>query len=196
MLFLPYLFVIGRWKESLISVFFYFLAILGTIVVFGVAHVQSYLFHEVPILIAFEGRDIYYNQSLSAFFSRIASRDIAQTATIVSSIFILVLSLFFAKKQNRIVDIATLFLPVFLLVEPLGWQHHHVFLLPAYLWLWYRGKHRVFLVLSFLLISWNIKEPHTVLQPLLLSHGFFGVMIFFCLSFILKREERSVKKTR
>lgn len=180
-IFLPFLFLLGYWQESVTSLVSYVGLSMSIGVLFGFDYFVSYIQKEVPPLLVFSGREIYYNQSLGGFFSRHFFVGIAKLLTQLTSLSLLG-GLVFIRRKN-IVDFLCLFLPIFLLIEPLGWQHHFVFILPVYLWLWYKRTNRGLLILSYLLISLNF--PHPEFYPVIFrSHGFFGAVILCILSIL------------
>ncbi|MCX8008969.1 MAG: DUF2029 domain-containing protein [Patescibacteria group bacterium] len=173
----PILFIMGKWRACIGAIVLYVIATWFIVVVFGYEYILSYVQHELPILLEFRGREIYYNQSLAAFFSRVLPLDIARIATFGVSIILLIVCMLFSRNARDWVGVFSIVLPIFLLIEPLAWQHHAVFILPVYIWLWFTGSYRLLLIISFILISWNIKNPQIIHNPFMLSHGFFGIVI-------------------
>lgn len=154
----------------------------------------SYITNMAPVLMKFEGRAIYYNQGIQSFIERTVGNS---GALISQALSILVLSISYGKlfkmKSRDPFIVLGLLSPMLLLVEPLSWQHHTVFLLPTFISVWktFIQKKRVnlwvwILAASFLLISWNIKNPLNVVQngfgAVVLSHGFIGVLFVWLLS--------------
>jgi len=97
----------------------------------------------------------------------------------------------FWKKRVLFPDIIWKSLPIFILVEPIAWQHHFVFLIPTYIWLWV--KHAPFLVrmmlaISYLLVSWNFASSGFLatmpLGWLLASHATVGAILLWFVSLI------------
>ena len=157
---------------------------------------MSYLQDMVPTLTRFSGREIYYNQGIQS----IIARTVGQSGTLVATVLCFTAAAFsviaiVSKKKYTAIAILAIGLPMLLLIEPLSWQHHAVFLWPTYVLLFYNEKLRrsrvftAFLIVSILLISWNIKNPVYWLQSpvswVVLSHGFFGVLIAWTMAMLL-----------
>jgi hypothetical protein len=181
----PYLVLMGYWRISVGAMLLYAGATFVTAAGFGVEYFLSYIQKEVPPLLVFAGREIYYNQSLGAFFSRVFSQEMAKILTQITSLGLLGGLAIVAKRTYSIVLFLSFFLAIFLLVEPLGWQHHFVFVLPVYIVLWYKNVSRITLALSYLLISWNFKQPEFIDNPIVLSHAFLGVVILLLINGII-----------
>lgn len=132
----------------------------------------------VPQLMIFVGRGLYYNQGLGAFLSRLLPNALAGELTFWISALLVIGGLWFIWNKKLTLQKSILFfIPIFLLVEPLSWQHHYVFLLPVFVWLWYRTKHRLLLLLSYVLVAINIPFA----QGMFLSHVFFGNVLLLSL---------------
>lgn len=195
---LAFLFVVGKWKVASGAFMLYCLFSLCIALVFGFDYFLSYVTLEVPQLTEFIGRDIYYNQAYSAFFSRAfplpTAKAITQVLTLVT---LLGTKIFIRKRRVAIPLFILLFLPVFLLVEPLGWQHHFVFILPVYMVFW-SMSHTVIekgiLIFSFLLVSLNIPNPSgftgMVSTTFVLSHAFWGNVVLLSFGLYLLRDSK------
>ncbi|MDO8451274.1 MAG: glycosyltransferase family 87 protein [bacterium] len=133
---------------------------------FGWQTYAEYVRSVVPALGSFEGRDIYYNQGISGFFSRFFDSGIASVATLaVSLVLILVLVVFIRAIRPQPFALLVLTLPVMLLIEPLSWQHHYVFLLPVLLSVWMKARTfsvQLLVIFFYLLISMNVKNPQAL----------------------------------
>ncbi|MCX6794216.1 MAG: hypothetical protein NTY06_03890 [Candidatus Gottesmanbacteria bacterium] len=147
----------------------------------------------------FSGRDLYYNQGLGSFFSRVLPLRLAGDLTQWGSLLLVVSGLWFVwRKRLSIIHSVFLFLPIFLLVEPLSWQHHYVFLLPVYVWVaWTLRKNIpgvVLLAFSYILVGANIAYPFALRSlpgsALLLSHVLFGnfILVSLVLGILNKRK--------
>lgn len=195
LLLFPYLFLTEYWRVAFGTFITYSIVSFFTGIVFGFEYYQSYVFNEVVPLMVFKGRDIYYNQSFAGFFSRILAIPIAEQITKITTVVVLgglgirkILDRLQKRKQT-LVQLALLFLPIVVLVEPLAWQHHFVFILPVYIWLWYKPllkSERSCLILSYVLVALNIKQPNIFMDFLshmfILSHVFWGTALLFLIS--------------
>ncbi len=158
----------------------------GFILFFGFHDFQEYG-KIVPELLKFTGREIYYNQSVSGMMARLFVIDVAQVATMIMNITIVFGFMWksFSQKSTTFFTIS-MGAAVITLIEPLGWQHHFVFLIPAFYyiyWNFHAFNIRALLVLSYILIGINIKQPEnlyfTFAGGLLLSHVTIGAMIIY-----------------
>lgn len=151
------------------------------------------------------GIQTYYNQSLSGFmartFNNFALTQWVNYILVLTGVFFLVL--YYRKPVKNyfiseliIWNISIIYL---LLLAPFAWQYHFViiiFPLVTTFYIIYRKKifYRLFffLILSYLLIGWNIKNPNTIyhqsiLGSILLSHVFFGSLILLFVNYSLLR---------
>ncbi len=191
LLVLPFLMFSGYWYIAIVAGLLYGVESLLVSVIFGFSYFYSYINNQMPEFLSFSGRDIYFNQSISGFFSRIFFIPIAQWCTRIATgliggvggIEVVIRRL--QKKTIKLHQLMYLFLPILVLVEPLGWQHHYVFLLPVYIWMWYEDLQiveRIVLVVSFILVSINITTPvlynsSIFYKTFLLSHDFWGAIL-------------------
>ncbi len=167
------------------------LATFLTGAVFGWTQWITYLKETVPPLLVYHGREIYYNQGVGGAMARVFPLDLARVITMATTIILLLGTLILVRRKQLIpAEAMALFSPVLLLVEPLSWQHHYVFLLPTFFWLWMKIKNDrrtvTLFIISYLLIAWNIRQPvalsGTLPGNILLSHVFAGNIILYCLS--------------
>ncbi len=140
-----------------------------------------YYVQTLPQLLVFAGRSIYYNQGLGAFLSRTLPNTLAGELTLWISLLLVVCAIWFIwNKRLPLRSSIMLFIPIFLLVEPLSWQHHYVFLLPVYVWLAGRIKRPALWTvfwLSYALVAINFQNP----SSFFLSHVFFGNVLLLSL---------------
>lgn len=131
---------------------------------------------------------VYYNQGLSGLLVRAGF--IQPWVYGVLSVFVLIITLI-ARIKRPLPFEALLWssLPVLILVEPIAWQHHLVFLLPTLFWLWKGNNGRVrkaVLMLGFVLLSWNFATPGFLdtmpLGWLVASHATVGVIMLWVLT--------------
>ncbi len=174
--FLPVILLAGYWRSVVISLSLLATSIVATGFVFGWQHYAYYFRSTIPPLLVFSGRDIYYNQGLGSFLTRQSfPRGLAADLTVWGSALLVVGALWFVwQKRLSLAHSLFLFLPIFLLVEPLSWQHHYVFLLPVYIWLVFKAKRNkrklALIALSYLLVAANFRNPATWQM----SHVFWG----------------------
>jgi len=173
------------------------LYILGTLIggfllstlVSNIGLYQYWIEKVFPPLLGMGGREVYYNQGISGFISRLTPNlAIRGSTTILVSILVVGLSSFLAFKKDNKQLLFSLFLITLLLVDSLSWQHHFVWLIfPFVLLTAYaiRLKNAVILGLigiAYLLVSWNFKNPSLYLvfpKILLLSNQFYGAVILW-----------------
>ncbi len=143
-----------------------------------------YIFHEVPYMGQYRGVEVYYNQGVRAFVSRVLQDNPYAPAVIILMSLILILPILRIRSNVWLPAI-----PLLLLIEPLAWQHHHVFLIPVYMYLFEKiqnPKHIAFLVVSIVLVSLNLDaagEPaRNLLDAVRLTHAGVGVFIAYVLS--------------
>ncbi len=113
------------------------------------------------------GKAVYYNQSLLGFLSRTFQN---YTALLNYSLSLLLLIITFRRAKNILP-----FFCLYLLLNPLAWQHHFIFAIPVII---YFGKAAI---IPYFLIAWNWKNPELV-PVALLSPQFYGVVYLWILS--------------
>ena len=138
----------------------------------------------------------YYNQSLSGFVGRsIADENIRNVLRYTLSIIFIALSFFAIFKTLRNNKLQNMHLGLLvslnLIVNNFSWQHHFVFMIfPFLVTLFYVQKIKINLKLlfvlsvSYLLISFNLKNPNVV-PVLLQSHVFYGAILLWILQVYL-----------
>ncbi|OGG09141.1 hypothetical protein A2154_03740 [Candidatus Gottesmanbacteria bacterium RBG_16_43_7] len=192
-LILPFLHLFWKNKVVQTGISIMILVILGGIIIFGLGGYLTYVTDIVPLYADFSARQVYYNQNLAALFSRLLPTEPARYLSYLSSIGLYLSTFLFVLRHQKITlaDLAVVF-PLLLLVEPLAWQHHYVFLIPAFIFLWpqLNMKYRSLLIISGFLIGWNIKSPQNITSwasPLILSHTCIGAMMLYliCLKQLL-----------
>lgn len=188
LLFIPLFVFAKKWKQIVISFCVVTLGILITGLLYGWDLYEFYTHVTVPPLLVFAGREIYYNQGLGSFFSRMLPLGIAAAWTKWVSVLLIGSSWWMVwRRKMTLTRSVLLFIPVFLFVEPLSWQHHYVFLLPVYVYLVERFKKDTvrlgILGISFLLVAANIQQPELIVNlpwsGFVLSHVFIGNAILF-----------------
>jgi hypothetical protein len=156
-------------------------AVVCSGLIFGWFQYSSYIHTMLPSLVPYANRGIYLNQSVEAAVARIFPEHIAYTISRISIGIILIISFISIIKRSSSLRLATVLLPAMVLVEPLGWQHHFIFFIPAMIQLWTQKNSWVrlaILLLASVSIGWNIKQPemfaHSVLGTIVVSHVFWG----------------------
>ena len=157
------------------------------------------------------GVSTYYNQSLAGFLARISNNFELNKWLILAILTITSISLFFIQKRlakshllskTVLWNLSVLFMLIF---APFAWQYHFViiiFPLVVTAFLGYKMKlsYRFFslLVLSYLLIGWNIKNPTSYMNSglvgaVILSHTFIGTTLLLFLNYYLVTKFPKVK---
>lgn len=193
--FILLLFVLKRkWKVILYS---FLVPALATILIasgFGINPFVYWVKEIIPQLSGIIGREVYYNQGIMGFISRLTPNLTTRVYlnTAISIVLILFTSFFTLKvKKNENLQFA-LFVTALLLVDTLSWQHHFVWLIFPFIllaeyasrvkktWFW------VLLFLAYLLVSWNFKTPQAFSvfpTSLVLSNTHYGAIIVYLLTF-------------
>lgn len=147
--------------------------------------------HFLPTLLIGWKTD-YYNQAITGFIGRSFPPNLFSQLLVdllsASIILISCLVIFKARKNKELVNMGFgLLITLNLIVNNFSWQHHFVFLIfPFLATLFYLQKlknNRKFLLLlfiSYVLVSFNLVNPHTV--PILLqSHVLYGAILLWIL---------------
>lgn len=184
-LLLPIFFLFKQWRFVFGIIGVIALFSIAALALWGVVGFQSYGAHMGSSFGVLSGRAVYYNQALSGFVARLGT-----TPTFIYfglTACILGFSVWYMyMRRVRFGDVIWVSLPLFVILEPIAWQHHLVFLLPTYLWIWKRLeltknlRWYMMVAVSYVLVSINIKDPQKValsLAPFVLSHGLFGSML-------------------
>ena len=194
---LPVYVIAGQWVASMVGIGVVTMAAVVTGILFGWQNYMYYLHVTVPPLAVFSGRDIYYNQSFGSMLARLLPLRLASELTLWGSMLLVVAALWFIWwKRLRLLEAIMVFIPIFLMVEPLSWQHHYVFLLPVYVWAVWKTKKKYLLLISYLFIAMNIRNPAALAMPLstlLLSHVFLGnaLLLGIVVSYVYKGKKVS-----
>jgi alpha-1,2-mannosyltransferase len=135
--------------------------------------------------------EIYYNQGIAALLSRILPPTYIIPGWIFLSLTLLSVAAFtcYRKRFPFTVALAIAF-PLMLLVEPLSWQHHYVFVLPTCIVAFKLSKglvsRKILVLLCYFLIAGNIKNflplSSSQMGPLILTHAGIGTFILLCLT--------------
>ena len=126
-----------RWKFCLASVGSMLLSIAVSLAIWGVDAYTVYGSRMSSELALLAGRAVYYNQSLSGVIARFGVYEWSEPAYVGITIAFIVCFLWLARSKKMVFPtLMWVAIPVFLIIEPIAWQHHLVYLLPTYLWIW------------------------------------------------------------
>jgi hypothetical protein len=194
-LFFPLYFLFKRkWKVLIVTVFafavFYVLAFLIN------PKINNYFYTNIFPTFFNNWKTAYYNQALSGFIGRSISdykvanliRFCASAFFVLISFAVIIKSLTKEKLQNMQLG---LLISLNLIVSSFSWQHHFVLMIfPFLVTLFYvqkikkNWKFLLTIFISYLLISFNLKNPNDV--PILLqSHVFYGAVLLWILQIYL-----------
>lgn len=141
----------------------------------------------------------YYNQSLAGFLARTFNNvELTKWLLYIAIVISLTMIIYLLKKNKKnnfesdmiLWNISIVYM---LILAPFAWQYHFViiiFPLVTTTYIVYKTrlsyKFFFFLILSYLLIGWNIKNPEN-LSPIILSHVFFGSFILLLINYYLAK---------
>lgn len=193
------------WK--LVSIIFLTIGILFLLSfwLYGTSAEWYYVTTIVPNLLqGTDGREVYYNQGLLGFFSRLTGNQLlSKTLSMFFSLLFIGYTFYLLIKKNLSGNYQfALFLTLLPIVHTLSWQHYFIFLMFPYMLLTKlllekkRYLYFPLLVLSYLLAGITIKEPILFIDlplSLVLSHTFFGAVIVLILLFRLANDKNVVK---
>jgi len=204
-LFLPlYLLLKKKWKilisAAIIVSSFYIVAFILD------PKINFYFYKNIlPTFLASWKTD-YYNQSLSGFISRNVvennTRDILRYMFSIIFVVVSFFAIFKTLKNNKLIRMHLgLLVSLNLIVSNFSWQHHFVVMVfPFLVTLFYIQKMKnnlkflLTILISYLLISFNLKNPNAVLI-LLQSHVFYGaVLLWFLQVYLIWKESPSLQR--
>lgn len=175
------------WRLVGQSFYVFVPALFISLALFGASAYIAYQAQLLPLFAQWNDIGIYYNQGISGLVARAGGSAWMYVGIAIVVIGSSARSLW--KKKLTLSALLWRSMPAFILVEPIAWQHHLVFLIPTYFMIWVQknyGWSRMFLVISYLLVSWNFVHPEILdTMPLgwaLASHGTMGVFILWMLS--------------
>lgn len=179
------------WRTLSLVIFFLFLITLCTFFLYP-NYLRYYLFSIIPTLLKPSGREIYYNQGTMGFIARLTPDSFLRELLSIGIEITLFVALIMKKVYGRVGKrhLFALILTAMVLTDSLSWQHHFVFLLFPFIFLFTQVKKshiqwRVFLfVTSLFFVGTNIKDPaaHSHFPSnIILSHVFYGGFILFLL---------------
>lgn len=193
--FLLYYFLQKRWKLLLYTFITVGVFVIATALIPNYGWYDYYLTKALPPLFELSGREIYYNQGIMGFVSRITTNlELRKYLNLFLSLILIAIPSYYALKSRNKNLTFSIFLVTLPLVDTLSWQHHFVWLIfPFIIIAYYLSKAKsnylwILLGVSYLLISWNFKNPSIYLEfpeILLLSNQFYGALILWGLNLFL-----------
>lgn len=177
--FLIFFVIKKQWKIVVSSLAIILFSVLIVYLIRGNFDLYTYYLTDVlPPLFRFEDREIYYNQGISGFISRIVTDlELRKNLTMIVSVVLISINAYMVlvkKNLNLLFSLTTITL---LLIDSLAWQHHFVWLLFPFIVLWqHKSKSylKYLLIASYILVSLNVPEI-----KYLSSHLFFGTLILY-----------------
>lgn len=192
---LLFFFLKRNWKVVLYSLL---VLTASIVVVSAISQTDTNLFvhyikQEIPILLNLSGREIYYNQGILGFISRLSPSLLLRKylGFAISLALVVYTTRITLKKNSQDPPLLSLFLIVLLLIDTRSWQHHFIWLIFPFIVLTLKALklknnlHLFLLGISYLLISWNFKNPQAFLsfpKSLLLSNTFYGTVMLLVLN--------------
>lgn len=163
-----------------------FIALIISYVVVGHETYLYYVTHIIPHLSSVAGREVYYNQGLLGFISRLTPVfQLRSALSLLAGIPIVSVMLWRMMRTTEFPYQLALALSTLVIIDTLSWQHHFIFLLYPLLYISTHQKNNWFYLLgatAYILISINISTPGvytTIPAILLLSHGFYGAILIW-----------------
>jgi alpha-1,2-mannosyltransferase len=196
--------VMKKWK--LLMMFVTSLILLSAIAFILIGpKINIYFYqHFLPTLLNGWKTD-YYNQALTGLIGRSFPHNLFSVALVnlLSLFFILAsfLVVFKARKNKELANMSFgLLITLNLIVNNFSWQHHFVFLIfPFLATLFYIQKlknNRKFLFplfISYILVSFNLVNPHAV-PVLLQSHVLYGaILLWFIEAYLIWKDSLSLR---
>lgn len=181
-LLLSYFLINRKYKIVLASILSSLLFFLLAGWAFGFNLIFEYFLKVVPMIFGQPGKSIYYNQAFSGFVDRVGLNQIFVWIFLITVLVITFYSFIKRTKDNSLGF--SLILSATLLINTFSWQHHFVWLIFPYLSAWYflkkkrLGLTKLLLVVSYLLVAFNIKQPgmmaNNIFSGIIMSHVFSG----------------------
>lgn len=170
-------------------------AVLGLLPL-GIVPVASYWLYFTKILFegfALHGKEVYYNQSLLAFWARLAPTAIVPACYYLSALALLITSWFFGRgRKSDHLGLTATAVALMLMLHALSWQHHLVFTVIPLIVL--AARRPWWLVIpAYVLIAMDLRQPEwwlihaPIIVPVVLSHQFLAVLWLWALSLGLGR---------
>lgn len=171
-----------EWKILVYSISTILFSILLIYFIRGNLDLFLYYYQNVlPPLFRFENREIYMNQGISGFVSRLfVDLSIRKLLTTVISLILILYNAFIIFKRKNIDLVFSLIIITLLLIDSLAWQHHFVWLIFPFITLIKYSdnlKDKLIVLISYFLISLNIPE-----SVFLQDNVFWGTLILYGLN--------------
>ncbi len=180
--FLIYYILKKEWKVIVYSIL---TLILTTIIIYlirGNLYLYSYYTQVVlPPLSRFEGREIYYNQGLSGFISRMVTDiDLRKNLTALTSLILISVNAYIIFTKNKFDLVISFTIITLLLLDSLAWQHHFVFLIFPFIVLIKYSKSVMSIIVilsSYVLAAINVPDI-----TFLSSNLFFATLLLYIMN--------------
>lgn len=187
-----------QFRYIVFTILFTFIFFLISLIYSGSDIYMYYLREIVASSLLEPAGSVYYNQSITGFFARLELPGIVLAIARIA-IFLVTVIIIARKKLDAFGGLALLLTTV-LLINSFSWQHHFILLLiPFYMLLSHSmtKKQWFFIIISYILVSMNIKDPkhveNVLFSPILLSHGFSGTLLLWYMQ-ISKKDWTEKKK--
>jgi alpha-1,2-mannosyltransferase len=188
-LLLLYFFLFKKYKILLYAIAV-FLGLGGISYLIIKPEINNYYWQNLPNILN-STPEAYYNQALSGFLRRQFNNQLlAELLRIIISLFFIIFSiLLIIKKGIGNFSKKTLGFGLIILLNVLinghSWQHHFVWLILTFLIVFFyininklSPKNYIFLGISYVLVSSNIRYPNLI-STILQSHVFFGSLLLW-----------------
>lgn len=190
------------WRVILSAVIPLAVSFLLVILFSGINLYFYYIKEVIPPLLNFSGREVYYNQGILGFVSRLTD-DLAlrKSTEVITSFVLTTLVVFLSLNKKKEALQFSFFIVLLLLIDSLSWQHHFIWLLFPFVLLIKEAiedKKTIILFLigiAYLLVSWNFKNPSLFSdfpRSLVLSNTFYGALILFLINTFLILKTKSL----
>lgn len=177
--FLIYYLIKKQWKLIFSVLLVLILSIVTIYIIRSDLSLYGFYIKKVlPPLFRFEDREIYYNQGVSGFVSRIINNvNLRKILTDIISTVLVLINIYFVKfKKNTNLSFSLTVLTL-LLIDNLSWQHHFVWLIFPFMVILktiVKSSGRLLIIFAYILISINVPGV-----KLLSSNLFWGTMILY-----------------
>lgn len=189
--FLVFFIIKKSWKVVTYTMLTLFIGFGISVLVNGL-DIYFYWFKNIlPTLLASQGKEVYYNQGLAGFISRLTTNfEVRKYLTAIISLPVVLYPIYLSFRTKNEDLQFSLFTITLLLIDSLSWQHHFVWLIFPFIvlsryaaelknkWVW------VSLGIAYFLVSWNFKNPSLFSgfpKSLILSNTFYGAVIVYLL---------------
>jgi len=202
-IFLLYFLLKKQFKVFVFGVILVTGLFLGSGWCFGFNLWREYFTKVIPATFEIGRKDIYYNQAVSGFFSRmIGDGNQVAMATAIFSFLVLAVTIYSLCRQKGIDAFGcSLIISAILLINSFSWQHHFVWLVFPFLTVFaylkrnFDRKLPLLTFFAYLLVAINLKRPELLMGnffgKIFVSHVFLGnFLLWLLLMFIMQRDEK------